>query len=414
MNLSQRLTSVFVAVALSFSLFVIPASAVDEDSNKHYSLPSVASSPVALADYPISLADFSSSDSTTLTNIYKFIQYLTTTPSSYQQGSIIGLLHRILSAQIPNASTNFQLIGGYGTNGFLNLINSAIQDVEKSNNSILNKIADIETEVAAVNTNAGNLDVKLSTRASETTLSAINTLMNTGFLAPFTDTSPTYNTSIGKFLGSAFATTRNNALAKYNTSFPYRVALDDGTGSLTDIKWYSFSGIMGTLLTEFAKDGRVPGTYDYSMFHYVKQLSQVLASDDDKALAESQKENREQIEKDFVSGSSGSTSLGKGDFSSASDVSGLLSDSFKMDGASNASDFVSGFGTASNESLAWFSQTTADNLDEVDNKFPEKTTGVSTFSARSQYMEDADSDPYNMAGFADRYSWLPDGGVLNG
>lgn len=411
---SQRLTSVFVAVALSFSLFMIPVHAVDEDSSEFYSLPAVQNAPASLFDYPVSPADFSSSDSTTLTNIYKFIQYLTTTPSSYQQGSIIGLLHRILSAQIPNSSTNFQLINGYGTNGFLNLINGAIQDVEKSNNSILSKMADVETEVAAINTNAANLDVKLSTRASETTLSAINALMNTGFLAPFTDTAPTYNTSIGKFFGSAFATTRNNALAKYNTSFPYRVALDDGTGALTDIKWFSFSGVMGTLLTEFAKDGKVPGMYDYSMFHYVKQLSQVLASDDDKALAESQKENREQIEQDFVSGSSGKTSLGKGDFSSASDVSGLLSDSFKMDGASNASDFVSGFGTASNESLAWFSQTTADNLDEVDNRVPEKPSRVSTFFADGRTMEDVDSDPYNMAGFADRYSWLPDGGVLNG
>lgn len=154
-----------------------------------------------------------------------------------------------------------------------------------------------------------------------------------------------------------------------------------------------------------AFDGNNPDEpYQPTLYHYVKNLSETLASDDDKALAESQKENREQIEKDFVSGSSGKTSLGKGDFSNASQVGGVLNDTFNMGGAAKVSDFLSGFGSAGSESLSWFSQTTSNNLNAVEAS--DGTQSVSTFSDDADSLIDADPDPYNMTDIFSRYDWL--------
>lgn len=136
----------------------------------------------------------------------------------------------------------------------------------------------------------------------------------------------------------------------------------------------------------------------------MKNLSETLASEDDKQLAENYKENREQAEKDFLSGQSGKTSLGKGDFSNASQVGGALNDTFNMGGAAKVSDFLSGFGSAGSESLSWFSQTTANNLNAVE--AGDGTQGVSTFSDDGEIMVDVDSDPYNMDSIFERYDWL--------
>ena len=148
---------------------------------------------------------------------------------------------------------------------------------------------------------------------------------------------------------------------------------------------------------------------DQTLYHYVKNLSETLASEDDKQLAENYKENREQAEQDFLSGKSGKTSLGKGDFNNASQVGGALNDTFNMGGASKVSDFVSGFGSAGQESLSWFSDTTANNLDSVTSA-GNSTSGVSTFSDDGETMVDVDPDPYNMSEIVERYEWLE--GVL--
>lgn len=146
-------------------------------------------------------------------------------------------------------------------------------------------------------------------------------------------------------------------------------------------------------------DGGLP-----TLYHLVKNLSDTLASEDDKELAQNQKENREQAEQDFLNGKSGKTSLGKGDFSNASQVGGALNDTFNMGGASKVSDFLSGFGSAGSESQAWFSQTTANNLNAVEAS--DGTQGVSTFADDGETMVDVDPDPYNMGNIFERYDWL--------
>ena len=141
-----------------------------------------------------------------------------------------------------------------------------------------------------------------------------------------------------------------------------------------------------------------------TLYGYVSDLANTLATEDDRQLAQNYKDNRDQAEKDFLNGSSGKTSLGKGDFSNASQVGGALNDTFNMGGAAKVSDFLSGFGSAGSESQAWFSQTTSNNLNAVE--AGDGTSGVSTFADDGQIMVDIDPDPYNMADIFSRYDWL--------
>ncbi|QRV61687.1 hypothetical protein [Inovirus sp.] len=133
-----------------------------------------------------------------------------------------------------------------------------------------------------------------------------------------------------------------------------------------------------------------------TLYHYVKNLSDTLASDDDKALADSQKPNRQQIEQDFVSGSSGKTSLGASDFGDLSSVGGSVKDSISLNGQSSISGFTGGLSDSDKAGLGWFSADTRDALDTVS----------PSSSSSSSYSRRSPDDTYNMAGFAEHYSWL--------
>lgn len=145
-------------------------------------------------------------------------------------------------------------------------------------------------------------------------------------------------------------------------------------------------------------DGLDPDSPNLTLYHYVKNLSETLASDDYKKLAESQKANRDQIQKDFVSGSSGQTSLGPSDFGALSSVGGTIKDSISLNGQSSVSGFTSGLSDADNEGRGWFSASTRDALDAV------SSSGSSLPRTPAR-----DTDPYNMRGFSEHYAWL-DGG----
>lgn len=127
-----------------------------------------------------------------------------------------------------------------------------------------------------------------------------------------------------------------------------------------------------------------------TLYSLVRQLQQVLASDEDLALSESQKQNREEIEDSFLNGSSGSTSLGASDFGDLSDIGGTVKDSISLNGQASVSSFTEGLAGADESGQGWFSAATRDSLDSV-------SSSVSTFSM---------DDPYNMSGWHDRYAWV--------
>lgn len=174
--------------------------------------------------------------------------------------------------------------------------------------------------------------------------------------------------------------------------------MDSGYPRLTRID-DQLSWLLPRISNYLSSDGVDPDDpRNSTLYHYVKNLSETLASDDDKQLAESQKANREQIEKDFVSGSSGQTSLGPSDFGDLSSVGGTIKDSISLNGQSSVSGFTSGLSDADKEGQGWFSASTRDALDAVS----PSDFSLSLAPAR-------DSDPYNMRGFSEHYAWLNGG-----
>lgn len=134
---------------------------------------------------------------------------------------------------------------------------------------------------------------------------------------------------------------------------------------------------------------------DPSFYSLVHRLQKTLASDEDIALAEAQKTNRQQIEQDFVSGSSGKTSLGASDFGDLSSVGGSVKDSISLNGQSSISGFTGGLSDSDAAGQGWFSADTRDALDTV-----------SPSSSSSSFARRSPDDTYNMAGFSEHYSWL--------
>lgn len=370
----KRLTSFLLLLSLSFSLS-LPAFAVDD--NNYYSLPPVGGSEPSTSNlYPVNPSEFYNSDSQTLTNIYKIIQYLYLSPASWQSNSVIGFLEKIYDRLPSNLVTNFALQGGDGTNAILDGIRGWVMQIYNylSSDNIAGNLGNIQRNTSA---------------SADRLLSLVNAVSGINGFA-------TENTLSS--LSSAFASFFG--IWKYNyddNTWPVSVS-PDGTEVKTNWKTYYLNMLRNLV-------------YDTALYSdsltlrgMVKRLQETLASDDDRQLAENYKENREQAEKDFLSGQSGKTSLGKGDFSNASQVGGALNDTFNMGGAAKVSDFLSGFGSAGSESQAWFSQTTANNLNAVE--AGDGTQGVSTFSDDGETMVDVDPDPYNMASIFDRYDWL--------
>lgn len=373
--MKKRLTSFLLVLALSFSLS-LPAFAFDD--NNYYSLPPVGGvEPSTVNFYPVNPAEFDNSDSQTLTNIYKIIQYLYLSPASWQPDSVIGFLSRIFDRIPSNLGTNFALQGGDGTNAILDGIRGWVMQTYNylSSDNIAGNLGNIQRNTAVSADRLLSLVSALGDGgiATEKTLSS--------FLSDFRD---------------IFATGMSATLSPgYGTRFPFKNP-DNST------VYVSFGQLLWYFQTYLSYDGLADG--QYTLYHFVKNLSETLASEDDRQLAENYKENREQAEKDFLSGKSGKTSLGKGDFNNASQVGGALNDTFNMGGAAKVSDFLSGFGSAGSESQAWFSQTTANNLNAVE--AGDGTSGVSTFADDGETMVDVDPDPYNMTSIFERYDWL--------
>ena len=358
-----RLTSVFLCCALLSSFLILSASAADDDT--FYSLPPVSSSdPPLVADYPVDPAEFTNTDSTVLLNIYKFVQSLTVSPSSYQSYSILGMLDRI-------GSLVYQISQNSGGSGGV---------------------------------------------AQETTLSAFKDLF-TSFHALDSQFSGDI-VSFSDYFSSLFSLTTSPALtsstndefhANQEMGFVYNSYAYGVDGSITPNldSQYSFSGLMSTLLSTLIYDGNLSSLTSGgpTLYRLVALLQQTLASADDRQLAQNYKENREQAETDFLSGKSDKTSLGKEDFGSLSSVGGTFKDAISLNGQSSISDLTSGFSDADTAGQSWFSQATKDSLDAVSGSDSFEST-VSTFSADGLTSVDVDLDPYNMGDFDNNYAWL--------
>lgn len=380
-----RLTSVFLCCALlSFSL-ILPVSAVDDDI--YYSLPPVGGSePSVAVNWPVNPAEFSNDDSRTLTRIYQIIQYLYLSPASWQSNSVIGFLEKIYDRLPSNLDTNFALQGGDGTNAILDGIRGWVMQTYNylSSDNIAGNLGNIQRNTAAT---------------ADRLLSLVNAVSGINGFAT--------ETSLSKLVGT-FSTDKYWLANKYGDfgDFAYLAFSPFST-------WYayggenygSFNSCLSSMAISLSSEKDNPFNGLHTLYYYVRNLSDTLASEDDKQLAENYKENREQAEKDFLSGKSGKTSLGKDDFGSLSSVGGTFKDTISLNGQSSLSDLTSGLSDADTAGQGWFSQATKNSLDAVSGSGSSEAT-VSTFSDDGLYSVDVDPDPYHMQGFEDNYSWL--------
>lgn len=362
--MKKRLTSFLLVLALSFSLS-LPAFAVDDMD--YYSLSPVGGAEPSVAlDWPVSPSatgdGWSVADSSRLRDIWQAL----TDSSSGNPGSIAYCVWWIWNYLKYDIRTS---LGNIDRNSSVTA--SRILDSNSLLGSINTSISGGNNVLESINSSVSGIDGY----ATENTLSSFLTRFNQNFgLDSYK--SPTQQGQYQYFLGW---TSENGSV------------------------YGSWGRLMEEVIRYFGRDD-ITLYNTRTLYGIVAQLQEVLASDDDKELAECQKQNREQIEQDFLSGSSGKTSLGKGDFSNASQVGGALNDTFNMGGAAKVSDFLSGFGSAGTESQSWFSQTTADNLNAVE--AGDGTQGVSTFADDGESIVDVDPDPYNMSNIFDRYDWL--------
>lgn len=352
--MKKRLTSLFLVLALSFSLSLSVFAADDSD---YYSLPPVgASEPSLSISFPVK-------------------------PSATGDGwndSDRSLLQAIKNAltDISSGSINWYLTWIYDL--LRGDIRSSLGNIDRNTSVTASRILDSNSLLGSI----------------YSAVSGLNGFATENSLSKLVGTFSTPKYDIGPKLAD-FGELINSAFGAYSTWF----IVPDDSGQ----KRVGFNAAINNLVWGLSSDSTNLYNSQPTLYHMVKLLQETLASEDDRQLAENQKENREEVEKDFLTGQSGSTSLGKGDFSNASQVGGALSNTFSMGGSSNVSDFVSGFGSAGQESLSWFSDTTANNLDGV-TASGTSTSGVSTFSDDVETMFDL--DPYNMAGISERYDWL--------
>lgn len=140
-----------------------------------------------------------------------------------------------------------------------------------------------------------------------------------------------------------------------------------------------------------------------TMYGMLNRLVEVLASDTDKDIRDSQDENITVVQDEFLVGVSSGSSLDKNDFGSLSSVGHTFKDTTTLNGQAKLSTFNEGLTSANSRGLRWFDSSTSAALDSV-------SDASSRARSRSRV---ADPDPYNMDGLEDNYDWLFGGDVLN-
>ena len=201
----------------------------------------------------------------------------------------------------------------------------------------------------------------------------------------------------------------------------------DPSGALSSTR-FSWSYLMSNLFASLVSDGDIfysrDGSSRRSLYGIVRQLQQVLASDDDLALKNDNKANEDAATSDFVNGSSSKTSLGASDFGNLKDIGSNFNDLASLNGQSSISSFLSGLSSADGTGQGWFSEATRASLDAVSSpsssgqRLVQKTwrgeksmiytleADTSVVGVKSVPVAGSDVDPYNMDGFTDNYNWL--------
>lgn len=339
-------------------------------------------------------AEFTSSDSTTLSNIYNQLTSVRD-QLGYPGGGYSSLRQAInyIADHLPSSPNDYSTVLSNIKSNSDSLV-SYIKLIEGDTNSITARVTELVNLLNTVNSSIGTAQIAITNHIDSA--SAQN------------------HADISRFFSAPSAST------SYSDASPFILGFSDKLGSNV---YGSFSTFISLLSMNLCQDSSTFGNFGFkpTLYKIVHQLQQVLASDDDLALKNDNKANEDAATDAFVNGSSSKTSLGTGDIGNLKDVGGTFNDLTSLNGQSSVSSFLSGLTSADGTGQGWFSEATRASLDAV--SIPVSTNNLVYKNWRGEkslvasVSEDsvnsvsspapvADSDPYNMSGFDDNYNWL--------
>lgn len=338
-------------------------------------------------------AEFTSSDSTTLSNVYKQLTDIRN-ELGYPGGGYSSLRAVInyIAGHLPSSPKDYSttLSNIYSNTSSLA---STVDAIKVDTNNISHRSTDMLNKLADINNNIGTAQIAITNHIDSASVQNHSDISR--FFAPFS------------FSYSA------------DDDHPFLIGYD---AFMEQNFFGNFGTFVSALSTNLSSERGLIPTLEPTLYHMVHMLQQVLASDDDLKLKQDNKANEDAATDAFVNGSSSKTSLGPGDIGNLKDVGGTFNDLTSLNGQSSVSSFLSGLTSADGSGQGWFSEATRASLDAVSS--PVTTTRLvrKTFrgekSLTCSISEDtsvnlvnspasvADSDPYNMSGFENNYNWL--------
>lgn len=402
-----------VVLVMLLSFFVLPASAAF-DSSDSTNIANIKSYTYDIKTALTSgtLATNVSSIKTSVSNISSYVQTISTKLDALK-GNIETINSRIGTSNQTGFSSLIQGIITLGDR--LTTGNSRLTDISNASSVTNTRLSDVNTKldttksyVYDIKTSAASLDTSNSNILNKVTAIAESSLLSTSGIS----TEAKQNTMITnqgtistkldilsklatndylKFYAESLASHKNPGFTTSNTG-----------GHPTDFMFGFGLSQLGQLFTNtdasFTNYEPGVGVVSYSFktpYGLLKNLSDTLASDEYKEIHESQNDNVDQVKQDFISGSSGGTSLGKSDFGDLSTAGSTAKDLASLNGQASINKFTDGLTDADTFGMVWFSAPTKSALDSVSSSL-----GTQSFDPS------CDSDPYNMAGFSDNYNWL--------
>ena len=298
-------------------------------------------------------------------------------------------------------------------NNWCYMLGDALTDIYNLDSGLVQRVIEIQSMIDASNQHLGTISSSLGT---------IDFHIGSGFELNHSDLTSfaTQNHSDFTDLLQVFATDYSSS-ASQSGNQRYRM-YNSANGS----SWfYSWDQVITHLVLALTND-KVTTLGDRPLYGRLKQLQEVLASDDDLQLKKDNKANEDAATDAFVNGSSSKTSLGPGDIGNLKDVGGTFNDLTSLNGQSSVTSFLNGLTSADGTGQGWFSEATRASLDAVSTPVTttrlvqkhwrgEKSltysisadTSVNVVASLAPARAPAvDPDPYNMSGFEDNYNWL--------
>lgn len=363
-------------------------------------------------------AEFTSSDSSTLSHIYTQLTAIFN-ELGYPSGGFSHLREAVnyIANHLPGSPYDYSTVLANIKSNSDSLV-SYISLIEGDTNSMSDKVTKILNLLNDVYVRQGVMQIAITDHIDSASTQNHNDL--TSFATQNHSDLTTFNSDFSRMFGIN--------LSDEDSSYFHGSHVYPFFGSAGDIIWAEWPYAFGYVLQSLSGDHVTMNGYR-SLYGIVHQMQQVLASDDDLQLKKDNKANEDAATDSFVNGSSSKTSLGTGDIGNLKDVGGTFNDLTSLNGQSSVSSFLSGLASADGTGQGWFSEATRASLDAVS---PVPTTKARVFNtyrgerssvysivpdvslvSPDMYYEPVMSspslpldDPYNMSGFEDNYYWL--------